>query len=404
VELFSRRIILLRLMDQGAWSGAFFALNLASATLLSVTEYASLSVALSVGLIAVACARSFAVDGRVISGARMGLTPQESLGGRSVALTSFAGAALAAIVSAAWLFFGTTPSFLLPLLAAFLVLADTPHYVLTMFGHFRRALGPSGLYGILGLTALILVYFRAQLPIELIWLAVVTLVIATGFLLLRGIPWRSVGRFPPGLPLRLSGEALYSALSSQLGILIIFLTNAPGDTAGVRLAYSLVFAPVFSIIQGLSPLLLSRMSQLNLSGGSGQPRLVYKWVLASTAGVGLSALIGWTISQTLASDTIFVHVAPFLIPVGASLLGNLIFDSALLLIRYRLAPKIPHRVRLALISTDLATQVLLTLLWGTAGLTAALLVGFVVKLAASILLARLAHRITPSQSSGPVPH
>jgi hypothetical protein len=385
---FGRGNIFYRLLDQGLWSGAFFAFNLVAASVLTARDFAALTVSTSIGVIVAACLRAYAVDGRVIAGARIGFSSSESLSRRSVFFSGMIGASLAGSSAFIWLAAGGSPGvWWLPMLAGAVVLADCPHYAATMYGLFRRAALTALVYLVLAAVVLALNYLKISAPVGLLWLVALAGVWAAGLLACRPIPWRGQEFSATGVTFRLSGEALYSALGGQLGVLIIFLTSPPDDTAGIRLAYSLVFAPVFMLIQGLSPLFLSKMAHLNLGGGAGQMKLLAVWSSVSAAGILASGGVGAILSRTVWLETNFAHVMPFLLPVGAAMLGSLLLDSALLLIRFRASPKIPHRVRLVVLTAEASTQMVLALTLGTTGLVTALMIGFLVKAAVASTIA-----------------
>jgi hypothetical protein len=376
-----------RLVDQGLWSAAFFAFNLVAATLLDVTDFASLTVCSSIGVIIAAAVRAYAVDGRVIAGSRKMIRSEDSIERRSVVYAGFLGAVAASALSLGWLSAGgSLGDWWLPVVAGAIVLADGPHYSATMFGLYRRATYAACVYAALACFVLALHYFHFSAPVGLMWAASLCLVWGAGLYAFKPIPWASAPFVKSGVTLRLSGEALYSALGGQLGILIIFLTSPPDDTAGIRLAYSLVFAPIFMVIQGLSPLFLSRMAQLNISSRASQMRLLAKWASASAFGIVISGCIGAFLSLTVWKNTNFEHVMPFLLPVGAAMLGSLLLDSAMLQLRFKVDPKIPHRVRLVVVTVDAGLQLLLSITGGTSGLVWALLIGFIIKLAISVIM------------------
>ena len=390
---FTRGDISVRLIDQGLWSAATFAFNLVCATFLSVSEYASLTVCSSIGVIAAAAVRAYAVDGRVIAGARNDLSSQESLERKSLLISGVAGAVGATLLSLVWLFAANSlTNWWLPVLAGAIVLADGPHYAATMYGLFRRAAYVALVYAVLAGIVFIFSYSSASLPLVLTWVAALSAVWILGF---GGpIPWANTPFAKLAVTLRLAGEALYSALGNQLGILVIFITSPPDDTAGIRLAYSLVFAPVFMLMQGLQPLLLSRMAQLHTLGGGSQLRVLWIWLSVSGGGIVVSGVAGAVLGTTFWRGSNFETVLPFLVPVGAAMLGSILLDSVLLPIRFTVAPQVPHRIRLAVVTGEAAVQIALALAWGTSGLVVALMIGFFSKV---VLAGVLALRIRRAQ-------
>lgn len=388
--------VVLRLIDQGSWSAAFFLFTITASASLGTQEFAALTVVTAIGVIAAACARSFAMDGRIVAGSRAGLPVDQVMSGRAVALTSVTFALFATAASALWIASGSTPASLAPTaLAALIVLADGPHYLLTLQRRFRAAIVGALPYAAFAVVAVILLLLGTDVPVLVLWM--------TGLAVACGASWLAVLRARPhsspipglfGTAARISAEALYSALGSQLGILIIYLVAVPSATTGIRLAYSVVFAPVFSLIQALMPLLLVHMSDLGQNAGTARSRAATRWVAAGLAGVVVSGLIGWAVAASGVAGANYSHTAAFLVPVGAALAGNLVLDTALLVVRFGARPSVPHRIRLIVVSIDLATQLALTLTLGLDGLVIALVGMAVLKAIAAAVAVRLWNKST----------
>lgn len=386
----ARSNVTLRLVDQGSWSAAFFLFTLSSSHVLPLREFASLTVVTSIGVIAAACARAFAMDGRIVAGTRLNLRVDEALSSSAVLLTSMAFALLATVASAVWLTLGQADASLLPTaVAGLIVLADGPHYLLTLRKRFAAAIVGALPYAVGAIVVALSAVFGLGADVLLVWM--------TSLAVSLGVSWCTIGTTPQtaravpgvlGTSIRISAEALYSALGSQLGILIIYLVASPTATAGIRLAYSIIFAPVFSIIQALTPLLLVKMSELDAAGATAQVRLAGNWLAGGFAGVLLSGLVGWWVSATGVAGAAYDHIGPFLVPIGAALLGNLVLDTALLVLRFRAEPKTPHRIRLVIVSGDIVVQLALTLWLGLPGLITALTAMAAVKVVAALLIWR----------------
>lgn len=370
----ARSAVALRLVDQGSWSVAFFVFTLTTSHVLPVDEFASLTVVTSIGVIAAACARAFAMDGRIVAGTRRGLRVEQALSSRVVLTTSALFAVVAVAASAAWLMLGPARTALLPTaLAALIVLADGPHYLLTLRRRFGAAILGAVPYAAAAVAAAVTTVVGLGAGVVVVWAACLVVSLAVSWLAVVRLPRRA--RPVPagtGTSTRIAAEALYSALGSQLGILIVYLVASPAATAGIRLTYSVVYAPVFSIVQALTPLLLVRMSELDAAGPGSQVRLASRWVLGGVVGVVLSGAVGWGVSASGVAGTAYDHIVPFLVPIGAALLGNLVLDTALLVLRFRTHARTPHRVRLLVVAGDLAAQLVLTLCLGLTGLVVAL--------------------------------
>ncbi|WP_162235854.1 hypothetical protein [Frigoribacterium sp. Leaf44] len=390
-------VLVQRLADQGMWSLAFFLFNLHAASTLSTEEFAALTVATSTGVIVAACVRAFAIDGRVIAGAKLSLSASASTSLATIAVSSGAGAVVATASALVWIHLGAGGATgLIPVVAGLIVLADTPHYGLTMQGRYVRALSPAAVYLLAALIVLIVTLSSQEASVLLVWSVGLTAAAFVAWIASRGAPGRGVTGLMIGVQTRLAAESLYAALASQLGILILFLVSAPADTAGIRLAYSIVFAPVFSLIQGLTPLLLTRMVEPEDGQPSSKRRVMRLWMSAGTTGVVVSGAIGAVLGFSVWEGTTFENVLPFLIPVGASMLGAFMLDAGLLDLRLRSHPRTPHRIRLLLVSVDLLVQLIATLSFGTSGLTFALCAGFVIKAVATGWIFLNARRAAPT--------
>jgi hypothetical protein len=390
-------VLFQRLADQGMWSLAFFLFNLHAASTLSTEEFAALTVATSTGVIVAACVRAFAIDGRVIAGAKLSLSAPASTSLATIAASSGAGAVVATASAFVWIHLGSDGGTgLIPVVAGLIVLADTPHYGLTMQGRYVRALSPASVYLMTAFIVLIVALSSQDATVLLTWSLGLSAAALVAWIASRGAPWRGAIGLMVGVQTRLAAESLYAALASQLGILILFLVSAPADTAGIRLAYSIVFAPVFSLIQGLTPLLLTRMVEPEDGRTSTKRRVMRLWIVAGLTGVVMSGAIGAGLGFSVWRGTTFENVLPFLVPVGASMVGAFLLDAGLLNLRLRSHPRTPHRIRLVLVSIDLLVQLIATLAFGTSGLIFALCAGFVIKGVATGWIFLNARRAVPT--------
>lgn len=387
----------LRLVDQALWSASFFAFNIVSASHLSTSDYASLTIATALGVIGAACARAYALDAPAVAGARLGLTVRDAaVRRRTLAAVSSVVAAVAAGVTFLWLSLASDDAISwLPLLAAVIVLADGPHYALTLVGAFVRALVPALVYVVVAAVTAGAAWGGLRLDVVAIWTAALLTTGLVGTALRQHVG--AARAIPYGVSGRMAAESLYGALSSQAGILVLFFVSSPDDTAGVRLAYAVVFAPVFSVIQGMTPLLLRRMSALVAQDARHRERTTLAlWLSVGTMGIIASGAVGAVIVSSGLTDETFGTVLPFLVPVGASMLGTFVLDACLLQIRFRTHPRVPHRARLIVVTIDIVLQLGLTITLGAAGLIIALIVGAVVKTAGSAALVLVHSKTAPS--------
>jgi len=393
------RPISIRLTDQAAWSGGFFLFNMAAAFTFSVSMYAAVTVASSIGLIVAACVRAYALDGPLVAGAKIRVSLDDSFSGKVVLTSSVAGGIVAGVVSALWISLsrGQTPYWALVVLSMAIVVADTPHYFLTMRRAYSRALRTGSLYLAGGLLTVVFARHLDSMVVVLLWIMSTLVCTLSGWLLAAQPTKRDLMFSYRHVSRRMTAEALYSALGSQLGILLIYLTNDPSVTAGVRLAYSLVFAPVFMLIQGLTPLYLVKMSNLYRQASSQGIRLSIYWVSSAWILIFMAGIGGFAAARfPLFHNASFRASIPYLIPVGLSMMGSIGFDSALLGWRFTVSPRLPHRVRLSTVAVELAAQVVGVLVAGPPGLVFALIFTALFKTAiATIIVLRTRDR--PSQ-------
>jgi hypothetical protein len=397
-------IIVFRLTDQMAWSGGFFLFNMAAAFTFAVSSYAAVTVAASIGVIGAACVRAYALDGLLVAGAKAHVGLNESFSGRIVWVSSVVGGAVAGALSLLWIWLSTheAPSWSLIVLSMTVVLADAPHYLLIMKRAYSRALRAGMLYLLGGAIAILFAKQFGPMAVMLTW------VMSTLACTLAG--WLSTGKSATlrlefayrHISRRMGAEALYSALGSQLGIFLIYLTSDASVTTGIRLAYLLVFAPAFMLIQGLTPIYLVRMSDLYRRASNKGTRLASYWIIGSCILLGVAGACGFfAASLPLFDKTNLSATIPYLIPVGLSIMGGISFDAALLGWRFRVSPKFPHRARLATVGVDLATQVTGVLVAGPQGLVVALICTALLKATlAMFMILKLRHK--PVHSSSPV--
>lgn len=386
-----RGSILWRLFDQLVWSGAFFIFNYVAASSLDVGSFAAVTVAMSAGVIAAACVRAYSIDGPVIAGSRSGLSAAQVISPRAIAWTGLVGAAGAAAATLSIVISrGSHGVVGLSLVAVAIVLADSPHYSLTMLKRYKEAASSGATYVLLASLVSGAVFLHFLNDVLLGWIAALVAVTCVGWANFPRQKVPKVTHSSAGIPVRLAAEAMYGAIAGQLGILIVFIISSPSDTAGIRLSYSLVFAPVFMIIQGLSPLLLTKLSELFVATRTkDMTRMATLWCAACSLTLILFGLGGTVLALTLWHGTNFENILPFLFPIGLSMLGNVVLDASLLVARFSVAASVPHKVRLIATSFDVSLQLSLTLIFGTGGLVWALILGFMIKISLTFMTTRL---------------
>ena len=397
------RPISFRLTDQFTWSGGYFLFNMSAAFAFPMSVYAAVTVSSTMGLIAAMCVRSYALDGRLVAGTRAGVALNEMFSAKVAWVSSVVGGSSAGILTSLWIWLSTneTPSWTLPVLSITIVLADAPHYLLTMKRAYNRALIVGSLYLLGGMLAIVMGRYFASAAVMLIWMTSTLVCTFVGWMLVGQstrqklvFPYRHISR-------RMGAESLYSALGGQLGIFLIYLTSDPSATTGIRLAYSLVFAPAFMLIQGLTPLYLMRMSDLYRRPSEEGVRLSIYWISGACSLLAIAGASGFAAAHfELFGNTKLEASVPYLVPVGLSIMGAIVFDAALLNWRFRVSPTFPHRARLGTVGVDLAVQVTGVLVAGPLGLVVALISTAALKVAfASFIILKLRNRTASPLSS-----
>jgi hypothetical protein len=380
--------LVFRIGDQLLWSFAFFAFNFAASIVLEAAGYAALAVSSSLSFILIAMVRAWTTNARVIVGAKNGLRPEQSLDRLGSLLISVIAAFAASTLTFAWL--SPTESArdtaVLSVLAGVLVLADTPRQVLIYAAQYRRAFGLSVIYAV----AAIIGFLMASLGggeeyLLLAWYAGSIVSFSVGVFLQRNVNRALSSKLRVGAyAWRLSAEALYAGLANQLAILILYSTADPEATAGYRLAYGLVFAPAFMVIQGLAPLYNSKLARGHLERTNRMASTTLYWsamvmglvvLCAAAATFGAAIFPGY---QNLAS------AVPYLLPVGLSLLGSQLLEATIQTIRFTRTPVYTHRLRLFVIGIDLAVQALAVGLGGVGALVTSVAIIGVIKSVASV--------------------
>lgn len=379
------KVVTVRLMDQGAWSAAFFLANIWTAFSLSVDSFAASTIASSAGVVGAAVARAYAVDSRLISRTRDGSSTLDWFSSR----ISFKASMVAAVSSSAFVmaWYAIAGEFsqywTFSLIAFLIVMADIPHYSLIIRGEQAKAFSAAFAYSLfIGIGW----WVAKGHPVET-WCIALVAVTIIGWILVGNRKSNMASKTVVGTSMRMSAESLYSAIASQLGILILYVVAASSATAGIRLTYSLVFAPVFMIIQGLFPLVLRKVTEVRPVVQPSTKSLLTIWTLACAAGLATFAGGAWLIGESgLKIAPTISLTAPFLLPVGASMLGSLVLDTGLLRWRLTVPPSKPHRLRLILTMIDLSLQVTLVLLFGLTGVIWGLTISGCLKLLVGLVL------------------
>jgi len=379
--------IALRLFDQVAWSAGFFCFNLAATVVLPTQEFALLAVSTSLVFMGVAVSRAWAVGSRIVVATKLRQSVLDAISAASMLRSSILVGCLVLVGIGVATRGSSSSLFLLKMLVLGfgLVLADLPRQGLIYASKFRESLTVSLIYAVLSIAALVMASFLRSDPMWL-WTA-------TGFVC-AAVGWffhRRLGRGASLLPARImrshawrmTAESLYTSVASQLALLLLHAFTDPDSTAGYRLSYSLVFAPAFMLLQGISPLLSVHMSGEISRTGRARMRT---WFLGPAVTLGAASIcggLGLLVAISPVAPSMIESVVPFLFPVGLGLAGSQVFEFLLLGVRYFVSEHVMHRMRLILVTVDVVVQGLSIWLSGAEGLIFALIFLATLKLLAS---------------------
>ncbi|MBJ7289750.1 hypothetical protein [Williamsia sp.] len=402
----TRRVVLIRVADQGAWSGGFFLLNAVAGFTMRPEEYAALSVSTALAFVAVAAMRSWGVYSLLVWAGRERVDPTSAVDARSGWFAAVVIGVIAAVTSGLWVGQQVVGGFvfLCAGVAAAIVVSDLPRQLLVARGIHTRTFALSGVYlvGAAVVAATVATGSAGSGVIVPAWIVILALVAAVGLVVDRP---RARGRFDRRERMRvgwrLTAESLYLAAGSQVGLLLLFTLHDPVATSGFRFAYSLIFAPAFVVIQGLQPVMLRQVASRAAPGPSAAARLAARWSLSQ----GVLLIVVGAVAGTvllLAVDAPGPRAAlPFIIPLGLSIISAQTFESVFLAYRFFVDPRVVHRARLLTVLLDVASQAVGVAVWGPTGLAVALVVFATVRLSVSgIGLATLRRRPTDADARG----
>ncbi|WP_378147683.1 hypothetical protein ACFJGV_06290 [Cnuibacter sp. UC19_7] len=375
-----------RIADQVGWSAAFFLFNSAALASLNTAGFAALAVATAVAFIAIAMNRSFALTSGVVAGASVGVTSTESVSIRRVYASTAVFSLATGAVMYVWLSLSGSAigqAVELAALAAVMVASDSPRQILIVSGRYIQSLGLSIGYAVGGLLGFALSQLWENVS-GVLWIAVLLVIAALGAMLVavgqrnraRSHRAAHVGNLGAALAL----EAAYYGLAGQLGLILLFALSSDAATASLRISYALVFAPAFSLLQGLMPILVRKLSESRVGENVRQlRRLLVQWALLTTSGAGVSALLSLIWLPYFAAVNVS-DLLPFLIPVGVSLVSSQILEAVVLGKRIDSGTKGLHLQRSILAGADMASQAAGVIFLGVPGLVAAISLISVVKL------------------------
>ncbi|MDV8023646.1 hypothetical protein [Rhodococcus sp. IEGM 1330] len=385
----TRAGVLIRTLDQGLWSLGFFVFNVTAGVSLTVSEFASLSVGAALGFIAVGISRAWGIYAPIVDAARIGVRPEESIDRWSSWRGTIAFATVVAVASFVWIGRGGEWGYAAAVaaLAATMVISDLPRQVLIIRGRYSRAALLAAIYAVgaaLAAAAVALgVDNTALLPI---WFCTLLIVLAAGLVFCGTATSTSRSDSHFSIAWRITAEAVYLGFGSQIATLLLYLIQDDTATAGIRFAYSLVFAPAFVVIQSIQPLIFKQFATLSAQGTRAVLLVSVRWNIAVALGLGMCGLVGFTALSTVFSDIGPAAALPYVVPVGLAILSAQTFEVALMATRFFVGPVSTHRARLASVLVDVGSQSVAVFVGGAAGLVWTLIVLSGLRIAVSVAM------------------
>ncbi|KIQ11775.1 hypothetical protein [Rhodococcus sp. MEB064] len=387
------RTLGVRVVDQGFWSLGFFAFTLTAGLALDIPMFAAVSVGTAIGAIAVGAARAWAINAPVIVAGRAGVAPEAAIDLVSSRKGAVAFAGVAAAVTGGWTAAdgAIAAAVSIAALCALVVLADVPRQVLVIRGRYRQSAAISVTYAVLGgATGVAVASGTAAGLVVPLWCATLLVLTVMGVIL--------CGRAESGPdPLsnqgtrvsfawRMTAEALYLGIGSQVSTLILFLVNDDVATAGIRYAYTLVFAPAFVVVQGIQPLVIKHVARVAPEGPKAVVGVGVAWSVGVTAAVLVCGSSGALLLATVSADAGPAVALDYLLPVGIAIVSGQVFEVALLAARMFTEPETAHRIRIASVLLDVGSQAIGVTVGGAMGLVVALVVVGVARTAVSAVV------------------
>ena len=385
----TRAGVMIRTLDQGLWSLGFFVFNVTAGVSLTVGEFASLSVGAALGFIAVGTSRAWGIYAPIVDAARIGIRPEDAIDRWSSWRGTVAFATVVAMASFVWIGRGGEWGYAAAVaaLAAAMVISDLPRQILVIRASYSRAALLAALYAtgaLLAAGALALgIDNNALLPI---WFCTLLIVLVAGLVFCGKATSTTKSDSHFSIAWRITAEAVYLGFGSQIATLLLYLIQDDNATAGIRFAYSLVFAPAFVVIQSIQPLVFKQFATLSAQGTRAVLAVSVRWNIAVALGLGLCGLIGFTALSTVFDDIGPATALPYVVPVGLAILSAQTFEVALMATRFFVSPVFTHRARLASVLIDVGSQSVGVFVGGAAGLVWTLIVLSALRVAVSVAM------------------
>ncbi|WP_179273437.1 MULTISPECIES: hypothetical protein [unclassified Rhodococcus (in: high G+C Gram-positive bacteria)] len=385
----TRAGVLIRTLDQGLWSLGFFVFNVTAGVSLTVGEFASLSVGAALGFIAVGTSRAWGIYAPIVDAARLGVRPENSIDRSSSWRGTIAFATVVAVAALLWIGRGGEWGYAgaVAALPGAMVICDLPRQVLIIRGRYSRAAWLAAIYAagafVCAGTLALGVDSAALLPM---WLCTLLIVLTIGIAFCGNATSTIKSESHFSIAWRITAEAVYLGIGSQIATLLLYLIQDDTATAGIRFAYSLVFAPAFVIIQSIQPLIFKQFATLSVQGTRAVLPVSVRWNIAVALGLGACGLVGYTALSTVFSDIGPATALPYVVPVGLAILSAQTFEVALMATRFFVSPVFTHRARLISVLVDVGSQSIAVFIGGAMGLVWTLIVLSALRIAVSVAM------------------
>lgn len=382
----TRAGVVVRTVDQGLWSLGFFIFNVTAGVTLPLSDFAALSVAAALGFIAVGTSRAWGIYGPIVDAASRGVRPEDSIDRRSSWRGTLAFASVVGALSFGWTSRSVSIEFAVAVgcLAALMVVSDLPRQVLIIRGRYSYAAYLASLYAIGGAVTVAAVSIGAGTAVLLsLWFATLSVVLVVGVVFCGNATNPITSTSYLGVAWRITAEAVYLGVGSQIAVLLLFLVQDDTATAGIRFAYSLVFAPAFVIVQSVQPLVFKHLATLSAGGTRAVIAVSLRWNAAIAVGLASCGVLGFVALATAFDGSGPSVALPYVVPVGVAILSAQTFEAALMATRFFVTPVLIHRARLASVLIDVSGQGVGVVLAGASGLVWALILLSTARIAAA---------------------
>jgi len=368
----------LALIEQGLWSAGFLAFTAVTAVTLDAADLADLALSTAIGLIFLAAIRAWSIDAVIVLG------NGSALAGRLRRITAayILGSVGSATICGAWLGLSASSEngIVYTAFAAALVLGDLGRYRALAGANLSVSISYASCYAVAGAVATLIGYRTAN-GLAVVWLWVVVLALLSVPTMVRllfiDLSPRVELRELPKYARYMTLESVYLGVAGQAAIFLCVALGTDQDVTGLRLAYSLAFAPAGLVVQGLGPHVLRLGSRVRDSKQG--VRYAAYWGSFCAAGYMLSGFAFATFFGDVHSENLDL-ASTFVPAVGSLLIAQVCTNAMQVPFRYRYGPRASQLLRLAGVMIDILFQLAGLLIGATNGFILSIYAASVVRL------------------------